>query len=276
MRAATKDDIPVIAEQLRRAPHENLFARGTLAAFLRGDPSVRVWYRPQELAGEGEDRSAAVVTQVHANGAISAPIDGNEEAYASMIERKWEERLSDGIVQVSGMTHVLAAVLPYLKEARAGFQRVLSYARLVGAPRSIGPSNLVERVRQVEPDELDELERCYAGGEWGGQTASRRDAVLYGRAYVLEVGGQVGSAAYVHPLLDDAGIIRAVYTPVALRRHGYATALVEGISRMLAEEDVTPCLMYDDPAAGRIYQRIGYRDFGHWRTVQLISRRGLG
>jgi predicted GNAT family acetyltransferase len=55
--------------------------------------------------------------------------------------------------------------------------------------------------------------------------------------------------------------IGPVYTPPALRRRGYASALVAGLSQRLLDEGRTFCFLYTDlsnPTANRIYADIGY------------------
>jgi predicted GNAT family acetyltransferase len=55
--------------------------------------------------------------------------------------------------------------------------------------------------------------------------------------------------------------IGPVYTPPALRRNGYAGALVAGLSRRLLDEGRTFCFLYTDltnPTSNRIYVNIGY------------------
>lgn len=53
-----------------------------------------------------------------------------------------------------------------------------------------------------------------------------------------------------------------VYTPEQHRRRGYATALVAHVSRHVLELGFSHCVLYTDlanPAANRIYRRVGYR-----------------
>lgn len=270
MRLVGKDEAGAVEDLLRRAPTENVFSRGTLRHFLRGERAARVWRAGTGAPASSSGPDGVVVTQVHGNCTLCVPFEGSEALCAGFVADQWARRTSTGIQQISGMARPLARVLPLLRGMRLGPQRVLEYARLPGAPRGIAVPSLVDRVRPIGRDELDVVERCYAGGVWSAQAAGRREAAEHGQVYILAVDGEAAAAAYVHPLLDDAGIVRAVYTPLGLRCRGYATALVEGVSRALWERGITPCLMYDDPSAGRIYHRLGYVDFGQWQAVQLL------
>jgi predicted GNAT family acetyltransferase len=55
--------------------------------------------------------------------------------------------------------------------------------------------------------------------------------------------------------------IGPVYTPPALRRRGYASALVAELSRRLLDSGRAYCFLYTDlanPTSNRIYQDVGY------------------
>jgi uncharacterized protein len=55
--------------------------------------------------------------------------------------------------------------------------------------------------------------------------------------------------------------IGPVYTPPALRRRGYASALVTELSRRLLDSGREYCVLYTDlanPTSNRIYQEVGY------------------
>lgn len=48
------------------------------------------------------------------------------------------------------------------------------------------------------------------------------------------------------------------------RKKGYATALISILCRKLLEEKKCPCLFYDNEKAGRIYNKLGFREIGLW------------
>jgi predicted GNAT family acetyltransferase len=56
--------------------------------------------------------------------------------------------------------------------------------------------------------------------------------------------------------------VNLVYTPPALRGHGYASACVRAVTRRLLEQGNRFCFLFTDlanPTSNSIYQRIGYR-----------------
>ncbi len=72
--------------------------------------------------------------------------------------------------------------------------------------------------------------------------------------------GPVSLAGFSGP--TATGIrVGPVYTPPSLRRHGYASALVAALSKMLLSAGRERCFLYTDlanPTSNKIYQEIGY------------------
>lgn len=81
----------------------------------------------------------------------------------------------------------------------------------------------------------------------------------------VEAEGELVSACAVTGQTAEAAIIGAVFTPERHRRKGYAPALVCALSAALLASGRRPCLFYHDPAAGRIYQRLGFIEIGNWQ-----------
>jgi RimJ/RimL family protein N-acetyltransferase len=82
-----------------------------------------------------------------------------------------------------------------------------------------------------------------------------------------EVAGEPVSFCWYTPVSPTLRVTRvsAVYTPPALRGHGYASANVAAASQQALEGGATTCMLYTDrgnPTSNRIYQGIGYRPVG--------------
>ncbi len=63
-------------------------------------------------------------------------------------------------------------------------------------------------------------------------------------------------------MTDQVARIGYVCTLPAYRNRGYASQLVSALSRDMLAQDVTCTLGYSNPAAGRIYNNIGYTEIG--------------
>jgi FR47-like protein len=96
------------------------------------------------------------------------------------------------------------------------------------------------------------------------------DRIENGRLFVWIVDERPVSMTGVTPPAADVSRVQYVYTPVAQRGHGYASACVAAVTaRELAEPGRT-CMLYTDlanPTSNGIYQAVGYRMLGE--AVQL-------
>lgn len=70
----------------------------------------------------------------------------------------------------------------------------------------------------------------------------------------------------------DAAMIIAVATDPEFRGRGYASACVARLVKGLNRRGRSACLFYNNPVAGRIYQRLGFREIGRWRMLTFGRR----
>lgn len=85
-----------------------------------------------------------------------------------------------------------------------------------------------------------------------------------GRTYFIEKNEKVIACASTAAENTFSAMIVGVCTDKDYRKKGYATAIMQSLIRDVLDEGRTLCLFYDNPAAGRIYKRLGFRDIGKW------------
>ena len=125
-------------------------------------------------------------------------------------------------------------------------------------------------LRQGSVDERDLLVRwleCFyaEGGEapsWAEPVIDRR--LAEGQMWVWDNRGPVSMAMATAPMY---GVTRIglVYTPVALRGNGFASACVGALSAHVLGSGVTACMLYTqlhNATSNRIYRRLGYEASG--------------
>lgn len=81
------------------------------------------------------------------------------------------------------------------------------------------------------------------------------------RLFVWDDGGVVSMAEALRPTRHGMAI-GGVYTPRALRKHGYATACVARLSQRILDAGKRFCCLYTDasnPASNSIYEKMGYK-----------------
>jgi RimJ/RimL family protein N-acetyltransferase len=153
--------------------------------------------------------------------------------------------------------------------------RAFELTEVVAAPPASG------RMRAAAEADLPLVETWYADffGESDPFAAGRtpaeqgRCAMREGRLVLWDDGGAVAQAAVVGRTPHGARVGH-VYTPPALRRRGYATALVEALSRRLLAEGRRYCSLFADlanPVSNSIYAKIGYRPVGDFRDVEFAE-----
>ncbi len=144
--------------------------------------------------------------------------------------------------------------------------------RIHKAERITPPSGVPGGLRPADARDLDLLTR------WGrefqqealGEEPTRQQARDWVQRLVEDTSGgavlweheePVSMAAYGGPTPNGIRIF-AVYTPVPLRGHGYASACVAALSADLLRRGRRFCFLFTDlanPVSNRLYHRIGYQ-----------------
>lgn len=251
-------DEPELLAILRSDRHNNLFLIGNIYSMGWAEPELEYWgaYDGKRLAGvlmryranwalydaDGADLAAmACVMEEHPAGA--RVITGER----GLVTRYWERVGRYEIVEDHPSYYCALSAL----------------VDLAGA----GPAH-----RAMEADVPGLVALHAEAGAMARDEASTRSAMKRGRIFVAEDGGQIVSAAMTTTEAPDMAMIGGVFTPAHLRNRGYATACMAALCRELLQEGIQPCLFYDNPRAGSIYRRLGFRDIGTWRMLRLREK----
>jgi GNAT superfamily N-acetyltransferase len=195
---------------------------------------------PATITPMPDDAVEAVVAAIGAAG-IALPGVNGEAAVAARFAGHWTEQRKVAAVPVGGV-------------------RIYELASLVA------PAPVPGHLRRAVPADLDLVLAWLNGfdrdtGEHtSGDAAQVRRRIDAGRFWLWEVDGPASMAASTEPVAGVARI-QAVYTPPELRRRGYASACVAGVSAHVARAGLR-CILYADlgyPASNSVYRRIGYR-----------------
>jgi len=89
-----------------------------------------------------------------------------------------------------------------------------------------------------------------------------RGVVEQGRTVIVREDGNIVSLAMCGAVTGKHANIGGVCTARLSRGRGYASQAVSDLSAMLLEEGFICSLTYNNPAAGAIYHRLGYRKIG--------------
>lgn len=137
------------------------------------------------------------------------------------------------------------------------------------------PTNLDVSVERANEYQFRQVVKLHRGIEEFSRFGDNTEAVEYnhksgtGRTIVVEIDNHVVSCASSAAESSQTAVIIGVATASEYRGRGYATACVAGLCKELLREGKTVCLFYDNPAAARIYKRLGFRDIGRWSMAQF-------
>jgi hypothetical protein len=89
------------------------------------------------------------------------------------------------------------------------------------------------------------------------------------RRYIAEDGDKIICTAASTAESSDMAMIIGVATHKDYRNRGLASAVVSKLCSDLLSEGKTPCLFYDNPNAGKIYNRLGFKVIGKWKMLRF-------
>jgi N-acetylglutamate synthase-like GNAT family acetyltransferase len=171
---------------------------------------------------------------------------------------------------VQGRESLVDAVSGYLHACRVARTRNCHYCTM--PPGSPLPTPSLP-VRRATASDVEPLARLYEdAGEMLRDADSIRFVLEYNRIFVTEVQSHIVSVALTNVETSTMAMIGGVYTPEPWRNRGYATAAMAALCSSLLADGQEPCLFYDNPSAGAIYHRLGFRELGRWRMVSLEHR----
>lgn len=246
---------------LSQDPANNLFLTGDVTAFGMAGPRIAFWgaFRGEAWAG--------AAMRLDDNACFYAPDRGCLPALLSPVAQA--QRLSGE----AGLIDDVLALLPAERVAEASSEY---FCRLIAADFHLSH---VEGVRRAVPADIPLLADLYAQGE-AFRRATRRHVVEHlerqlaaSRCYLAQADGQAVCAATAVAETDESAMIVSVLTAPAARNRGYAGGVVSALCADLLGRGKTPHLFYaqDNDAAGRVYQRIGFRHIGRWKLVRLLT-----
>ena len=179
---------------------------------------------------------------------------------------------SDVVAGCPGMHMVLGpepSILPFanLVAERLGTTPRPWMSQRIHELRVVEPlSNLPPgRLRPADPGDLGLVTGWVAefmthADDQGDAAEVARERISRGLLHVWEDGEVVSMAAWTGQMPNGVRI-SLVYTPLAFRGRGYATACVAALSRKMLQCNQYCCLYTDlaNPTSNAIYHRIGYR-----------------
>jgi predicted GNAT family acetyltransferase len=233
-----------------------LFAAGRedgelVAVALRTPPRFML------ATGFGDQDSATALLDAWLQVDLEVPGIGAEPATAEAVAAAWQGVFGGRVEVATEMAmHSLSEVIPPAHQPAGGLRRASEDEH--------------ELVLQWVYDFFDEVR---ADSNAGVPTMVER-SLNHGRAYLWYAEQGPGALVMHAPTLHGLARIGPVYTPPALRGHGYATAATAALSQVLLDGGAERCTLFTDlanPISNKIYASIGYVRFGDWRELRFVT-----
>ncbi|WP_339264475.1 GNAT family N-acetyltransferase [Geobacillus sp. FSL K6-3411] len=257
IRRLTAEDHQQLFSFLQQDPSFNLFIIGDIESFGYDADFQDVW-------GQFDDAGSlkAVLLRYYDSYISYAPGDFDADGFARLIG----ETARTLTIELSGKEEIARQ---FEGRLALGTKRTLyfcecrtdEYARQQIGAFSIKKAGLADVDRIVDLrrriPEFDTRPTARAMLVKGMETNSAR-------TYYIEQDGKMVAAASTTAENSLSAMIVGVCTDPEHRGKGYASAIVAKLVYDLLAEGKMPCLFYDNPDAGRIYHRLGFRDIGLW------------
>ncbi|MED1204038.1 GNAT family N-acetyltransferase [Heyndrickxia acidicola] len=88
------------------------------------------------------------------------------------------------------------------------------------------------------------------------------------RTYYIEMNHEMVACASTTAENSISAMVVGVCTHNDHRQKGYASLVVQKLAKDLLKEGKSLCLFYDNPKAGRIYHKIGFKNIGKWTMLR--------
>ncbi|WP_409291922.1 GNAT family N-acetyltransferase [Peribacillus sp. SCS-37] len=256
IRQLSDRDHEAVSVLLRQEPAFNLFIIGDIEAFGYSAPFQDIW---GEFSANNE--LISVLLRFHDSYIIYGPASLDAAGFAELLPK-------DKPLSISGKSETVA-LFEGIDCLQLGNKKEMYFAESSELPREVlTQSGKIKEAGLVDVDKIMELRRAIQ--EFDADEASRKlltQSMKYktGRTFYFEEDGRIIASASTAAENSMSAMIMGVCTHPSFRNRGYATQILKQlIAEFVVQQSKTLCLFYDNPEAGRIYRRLGFREIGKW------------
>jgi uncharacterized protein len=255
IRKLTKEDHEQVFPFLSQEPSINLFTIGDIEAFGYETDFQELW---GEFDSEGN--VGAVLLRYYKSFIPYASRNFDVQAFAEIINN------SGGNYYLSGKTAIVEQ-FEGIDGLVLGQKQVTFFAECITKQnwKSNQPS-----VKEAELTDVDRIIDIRNSIEEFNMMDDARESLIHSmesktaRTYYTEDDGLMTACASTAAENSISSMIVGVCTRKEFRKQGLASSIMEQLFADVMNEGKILCLFYDNPAAGRIYKRLGFVDIGKW------------
>ncbi len=261
IRKLVEADRKQLLEFVCKKPAENLFIIGDVEAFGFGNEFQTIWGQFND-----SEELVAVLLKYETNYIPYAEGQYDIYGFAEIINSDPNMR------ELSGLKEVVEKLEPLIpKKKRSG--NSFYYAKCQRL-LEIKSDEKIVKVEKLSLDELEENVDLLKGVpefQTSNITVESKKRTIQngtGRTYFIRVNGEMATTASSTAENSTSAMIIAVATKEKFKRQGLATDCMIKLCKDLLAEGKELCLFYDNPAAGKIYKRLGFEDIGFWNMYR--------
>lgn len=265
IRLLTNNDRDITMALVEKKPAENLFIIGDIEAYGMESDIQQLW-------GQFEGgKLIAILLRYDQNYIPYSEGDYDVKGFAQIIN---ENR---GRIEISGLQHLVAPLRKWIDRGiRRDSETYYAKCTKLTVPTSdLDFSNVTYLLPHEYEENIEMLKSIpeFSTGTFNIEGRERAEKFKTGRTYIIrdDQGVMVSSASTTAENSQSAMIV-GVGTKPGYGKKGYATHCMLKLCLDLLAEGKSICLFYDNPAAGRIYKRIGFEDIGFWSMVRYEEK----
>lgn len=258
IRRLTANDHGFVMPYLSRESSLNLFLIGDIENFGYDSEFQQVWGEFDE-----DDRLKAIMLKYHESFIFySDKDDFDREGFVQLAMATGQCKI------LSGKKSLMEAFGEKLGNSKV---REMFFAELTELTQAAEQSAL--NIKQAGIDDLPRVVELRGAIQEFSQMALNIGAMekslqnRSARIYFAERGDKMVASASTTAENSQSAMVVGVCTHPAYRKQGLASACTRKLCKDVLEEGKYLCLFYDNPQAGEIYKKLGFKDIGKWTMI---------
>ncbi|MFC4803177.1 GNAT family N-acetyltransferase [Neobacillus sp. GCM10023253] len=255
IRKLTEQDHQQVLAFLSEEPSINLFIIGDIEAFGYSSEFQEIWAEFDE-----QSTIKAVLLRFHQSFIPYAKGEFDTTGFVSIMRQYTQP------IFLSGKSDIVEKFESF-EELSLGKKQVTFFAECL-SDDCLGDNDV--EVKKATIEDVDRIIEHQSSIEEFHIRSDARKMLINamesntGRTYYTTRQGVITACVSTTAENSISAMIVGVCTRKENRRQGLATAIMEKLFKDVLAEGKTLCLFYDNPAAGRIYKRLGFKDIGKW------------
>lgn len=257
IRKLTEKDHDQVMDFLSVEPALNLFITGDIENFGYETDFQQIWGEWQS------DDLIAVLLKYKGNFIPYAKSYFDVKGFAEII------LLDEQFQILSGIEEIINQFDPYISSKQ---KRTMYFAELTDH-KKLKTDDLREDILVADVEDVDAIFTLRENIEEFTASQATRESMLHtietksGRTYFMKEGEEAIASVSTTAENSKSAMIVGVCTATTHRKKGLASKCLSALCEDVLKEGKSLCLFYDNPAAGSIYHRLGFKEVGRWTML---------